>query len=226
MPPVPKLAYTGTLERRVEVFREMETKEQRDADGHVAVTAEVAIYLQSVAIKSQQVLKPGVQRWVLKYAVNEIQADVIAYHGFLEKADHYHEHAPGYHGIAHVQLPPYLRGEVARPHNGAGNELREERYVESIVDKARKRLKTATVDIYRIAEALERKEAYAYRQEYVPWLEVVAQDVGNHPREEVCILEIKQEAQVNDKTQHQQQPWRPPVPPCRLYTADKYAGRF
>ena len=211
MPAPPKLRYAAADVWCVEVHWKMESQKQRQTNGHVAVSAEVAIYLQGIAIQPEQILYPAVQSGIVEYTVNKVEADVIAYHCFLEEAYGNKEHALGKHVACNDQRMPYLGGEVARPDYGAGNELGEKRHKERIVKQRGQRFELSAIHIYRIAEALKREEAYANGQEDVPRLKVEVNHAGNETCKEIGVLEIAQHAQSDAKAQRNQHLWQQPA---------------
>ena len=56
MPATPKVGDARAAIRCIEVDREMKSQQQRDADSHIAVTAEVAIDLHGIAIDAEKIL--------------------------------------------------------------------------------------------------------------------------------------------------------------------------
>ena len=92
-----KVGDAGAAVGGVEVDGEVETQQQGNAYGHVAVAAEVTIYLHGIAIDAQQVLDAGIQGGVVEDAVHEIERDIVADNGFLEQTDDNEIHSLGKH---------------------------------------------------------------------------------------------------------------------------------
>jgi len=88
--------------------------------------------------------------------------------------------------------------EMARAHDGAGHQLREERDVERVIDDVGDDFLLAAVDIDHVGHALEGVEADAHRQddvqrERIEW-------PGHHPRQiagqEIVVLEEAEKTEV------------------------------
>lgn len=84
VPSSPEVGDACAEEWDVEVLREVEAQQQRQTYGHVAVTAEVAVYLKGVPISPEQILETTVQQGRVEHTVYEVDAYIVAYHGFLE----------------------------------------------------------------------------------------------------------------------------------------------
>ena len=72
VPPPPEVSNAVAFVRSVEVHRKAETQQQCNADGHVAIAAEVAVNLHGITVYSQQIFEARVKRWVVKDAVNKV----------------------------------------------------------------------------------------------------------------------------------------------------------
>ena len=72
VPPSPEVSNAVTFVRGIEVHREVETQQQCNTNGHIAIPAEVAVNLHGITIYSQQVFEARVERRVVKDAVNKV----------------------------------------------------------------------------------------------------------------------------------------------------------
>ena len=196
VPTTPEVGDTRTAVRGVEV-----AQQQCDADGHVAVAAEIAIDLHGVAIYTEQILESGIEVGVVEDAVDKVERDIVADDGLLEQSDDDEVYTLGEHHACDAQRLADLWGEITRTDDRAGDELREERHVESILEQIGQRFQTAAIHVDGVAHALESEEADTYRQEDVPRLEVVAEHLGNHACEEIGVFKIAEQSEVNQKTE-------------------------
>ena len=110
-----------------------------------------------------------------------------------------------------------LRNKLRRTHNRSCNELRKERHIEPEIKQVTHRPYPTVKDIGGVGDDLEQVERDADRQdncihhepavfaeavadvrEQIKHLQVRPEDVVDHVREEVRILEICQQAEVDD----------------------------
>ena len=201
MPAAPEIAHTVGLKRRIEVGRESETQQQRDAYRHIAVATKVAIQLHGIADQAEQILHAGVAKRIVEHTVHKVDADIVANHRLLKQANHNQIHAHRNHAVVDHERLTDLRRKVAGTHNRASHQLREERHIERIVEQRIERTQFATIHIDGVTQALEREETDAHRQENVPRLEILPHDKGKVGTEEIGIFEIAQEAQIHRQTQ-------------------------
>src|SRR6476659_8079234 len=87
MPAPPEILQGGGDIRAVEVLWEGNTEEQRDADRHIGVAAEVRIDLHGVAVDGEQDLLRGVLPRHRKDRINDRRRDVAGDHYLLEQPD-------------------------------------------------------------------------------------------------------------------------------------------
>ncbi len=163
VPTSPKVGNARTVVGRIEVQREVETQQQGYADSHIAIAAEIAINLQSVAIDAQQIFYTAIKCGIIKYAIHEVQTDIIADNRLLEQSYHNEIHPAREHVVRDNNGLSYLWSEVCRPYNRPCNQLGEERNIESIVEYRWQRFQRTAVHIDSIAETLKGKETYTYR---------------------------------------------------------------
>ena len=77
VPPTPELRYGSGLIGRVEVGVEMKSQQQGNADGHVAISREVAVDLQGIAVDAHQIFYTRVEGRIVEDALYEVDADII-----------------------------------------------------------------------------------------------------------------------------------------------------
>ena len=127
VPTAPEVGDARRPVRRVEVEREVESQQERDADGHVAVAAEVAIDLQGVAVDTQKVLQSAVKCRIVEDAVYEVETDIVADDGLLEQSDDDEIDATGKHVARDDDGLVDLWREIGGAHEMWGNGFREPR---------------------------------------------------------------------------------------------------
>ena len=135
VPAFPEVAAVGRLVWRVEVARQVEAHEQREADGDVRVAREVGIHLQRIGEEGHKVLEAGEEHRVFEHAVDEVHRDVVAQDDFLEQSVENPEHGHAELQPAQAVFPVELGNEVAGLHDGPCHELGEEGDVESEVEE-------------------------------------------------------------------------------------------
>lgn len=137
------------------------------SDGHVAVPAEIEIYLERVAYSGeprQPPVKPARSVQAIgKHLVHDV-ARGVRYQYLFRKTDDEAAYA-GLSLISCAAAAVYLRGDVMIFDDRPRDELREEGYIEQqLCEIARTALRFA-VDIYRVREPLECEERYADGQD-------------------------------------------------------------
>ena len=104
----------------------MKTQQQSNADSHVTVTAEITVYLHSVAINSKQILQATIEHSIVKNAINEVKTDIIADHCFLEQTYNDEIYTPCKHIFRDNDRLADLWGKVRSTHDRACHQLRKE----------------------------------------------------------------------------------------------------
>ena len=113
--------------RRVEVLRELEAEQQRDADRDVRVAAEVGEDLDRVAVDADQHLERRVPVRRGEDVVDDVRREVVRDHDLQEEpADDQEERARDV-DPPRVARRLELRQQLARADDRAGDEMREER---------------------------------------------------------------------------------------------------
>ena len=83
MPAVPELGNVEALVWEVEVIAQLESHQGCYTDTHVAVTAEICVYLYSIAKDTHKVLESAVHEWVVEDPV-VVLGDIVSYDIFLD----------------------------------------------------------------------------------------------------------------------------------------------
>ena len=205
MPAPPELGDRSRLVGRIEVDREPEAEQQGQPDRHIGVSREVAVNLQGVPVNPHQVLEAAVQHGVVEYPVDEVQADIVRDDRFLEQARQDQKDSASEHVARNENgIPVNLRQKVPGPDDRTRHELRKERQVEQVVDPAPHGLDLPAVQIDHVAHRLEREERDADGQENVRQRQRPVDQPGYGRDDQVGILEIAQQAQIDQQAQHEQ----------------------
>ena len=178
----------------------MEAKQQGYSYRHIAIARKIAIDLQRITIYSHQVLYSRIERRIIEDALYKVHADIIGYHGLLKQSAHYQKNAVPEHLVGNKQRTADLRDKVASTHNGTRHQLREEGYIECIIEQIGERLYLAPIHIDGITQRLEGEKRNAHRQENVQHGEATARQRCPAFEQEIRIFEIAQQAQVNTET--------------------------
>lgn len=220
MPATPELLRVAGLIRRVEVLRQVEAHEQRDADSDVGVAGEVRINLHRVGEQGEEVLEAGEEHRALEHAVDEVDGEVVGKDDLLEQTVQDPEHRYAKLPAGEEERTIELRHELRSADDRSGYELREERDVEAEVEDVFHRLNLAAVDIHGVGDNLEDIERYAHRQdnavheetsivaetvayisEDIEDLNRRAEQVVEDVREEVRVLEVEEQGKVDHYAQ-------------------------
>ena len=201
VPAAPELSDGRALVGAIKVDVELESHQQGDADGHVAVAREVAVYLQGIAIDTQQVLQAAVERRIGKDTLDKVHADVVADDRLLEESADDEPQSRSHHVARDVQWSADLRDEVAGAHDGSRHQLREERHIEGIVEQRVERTNLATIHVDGVAQRLEGEERDSHGQEDAQVAEMTARELRHDVPEEVGVFEVGQQPQVDRETQ-------------------------
>ena len=206
VPALPELADVQALVRRIEVERQLDVEHQRHARGHVAVAGEVEVQLEGVAQRHKPRLR-GVERLRGAKARLHGHAERVRDDDLLEQAQRERVEARG--EVVEVEAAVLrvreLRHDLAVEHDGARDQLREERDEERVVEDVVARHR-ALVAVNHIGELLEGEERDAQRQRHVVEREREAKRAVHVRDEEVVILEVEQHAEVEGEAQqHQRQ---------------------
>ena len=148
----------------VEVALEAIAEQRRDADGDVAVGAEVAVDLHGVAVDGGKQIDGSIRRRIEEGLVDQAHRQPVGDHGLLEHAPQDQHHAePDEHPVG-IGRALQLRQEARRPHDGARHQMRKERDEEHDVDQRARPVEIAAVEIDDVGDALEGEEGDADRQ--------------------------------------------------------------
>ena len=84
VPSPPEVSDTVTLVRSAEIGRNFKSYPQSYTNGNVAITGKIAIKFQGISVDTEKVFQTGVERRIVKYAVDKILSDIIRNNSFLE----------------------------------------------------------------------------------------------------------------------------------------------
>ena len=205
VPAMPKIGHAVRLIGGIEVDGETEAQQQGDTDGHVAVTREVAVYLQGIAVYAKEVLHSGIQAGIVENAFYKVDADIVGDDGFLEQTAHDEEDSFAEHFLRNEQGLADLGNKIAGTHNRSCYQLGEEGYIKDVVQQVIERLQVTAVYVEGIAQRLEGEEGNTDRQEDVEGFVVAVPQRTEHFVKEVSVFEIAQQSQINTQTYHDQQ---------------------
>ena len=196
VPSAPELLDRASGVRPVEVDRELEPQELRDADGDVGVAAEVAVDLHGVGDEADDGVDRGAPGGVAEDGVDDRAGQEVRDHDLLEQAAQDQPHRRGHVHVARVALLVELRDELVGPHDRPGHQVREERQVQEQVAPARRRERTA-VDVDHVGDRHERVEGDAHGQHHLDQRRRPARPQGRcHVRrgdgEEAVVLEVQE----------------------------------
>lgn len=216
MPATPELLRVAGLIRRVEVLREVEAHEQRHADSDVRIAGEVRIDLHRVREQGEEVLEAGEEHRALEHAVDEVHGKVVGEDDLLEQTVQYPEYRYAELPAGEEERLIQLRHKLRGTDDGTGNQLREERDIETEVEDVLDRLDLPAVNIHGVGDNLEDIERYTHRQddaideeasvmaetvanvgEYIEDLNRRAEQVVEDVREEVRVLEVEEQGEVD-----------------------------
>src|SRR5690606_17036748 len=150
--------------RRPEIFGQLESEQQRNADRHIGVSRKIAIDLKCIAVGSHQVFEWRVQIWRIEYAVDEVQRYIIGNESLLYQTANYQEKCCIYLFSGQVQFFVDLRNKIGCAHNWSGNQLREKRNEKHIIEQILRRLRFFPVNVDYVAHRLEGVERNPDRQ--------------------------------------------------------------
>ena len=215
MPATPELLRIHGLIGRIEVLGQIETHQHGHAGSDVRVAGKVCIDLQGIAEKGRQVLEAAVHQGILKHAVCEVDGQVIGQDELFQQAVHNPEDGYSKPASAEVIRLVQLLHKFHGPHDGTGHQLGEKAEIEAEIQEIPHGLYLPSLHIHHIAHGLEGEEGNAYRQDdgvytentgprehvqplsqHIVHLQRQAEEVVHKVREEVRILEIRQDAQV------------------------------
>ena len=204
MPATPELGDIPAEIREAEVPHRLESEQLSNADGHVRVTREIAIDLESEENGRQQ-QRTAALRLVGREDAVHVHRAVIGNHHLLEQAPQNLAHAVHAHLILEGPGPGQLRQQIRRPLDRAGQQLREETHVCEILDDVPCRLQLSTIHVDTVAQRLERVEADADGKDRLEKQTVrlpAEERIRKGGDEEIVILENAQNQQVDDDVQH------------------------
>ena len=206
MPAAPEILERSGAIGLVEIAREAEAEQASKADRHVGIGGKIAVDLHGIAIGGERQFQAGMARRVGKHRIDQVHRDVVGDHRLLHRAPQDQDET------GRRFLPPEARGvaqlrqQVAGPHDRPGHEMGKEAHQQGEIEQPR-RARAAVVDIDHIAQALEREERDADRQDD-RLRQRHARQIGQEPG----ILEPAEHAEVAQDRQPQPQQARSLAP--------------
>ncbi|KAF5040725.1 hypothetical protein DSECCO2_530440 [anaerobic digester metagenome] len=150
MPSSPEVSQRQGLIRFIEIDSKIESHQQSDTDGHIAVAAEIAVNLQGVAIHRHQVFEAAVGARCRKNEI-VVLCHIIGQHSLFEKSLHDQEKPALYFIRIHDDFVLQLGQEKFRTYNRPRHQMRKETHVECVVQKVVGWLQFTLIDINDVA---------------------------------------------------------------------------
>lgn len=177
------------------------------SDGHVAVSAEIEIYLERVAYSGeprQPPVKPARSVQAIgKHLVHDV-ARGVRYQYLFRKTDDEAAYA-GLSLVSCAAAAVYLRGDVMVFDDRPRDELREEGYIEQQLYEAARAAFRLTVYVYRIRQPLKREERYADGQDDPRERDGCSEEGVDVADEKIRVLENAEYAKVKDNGKRENQ---------------------
>ena len=181
----------------IEVLLELKAYHAAEADGHVRVTGEVEVDLQREGYDAQPGAENGEPAVGDGGVVVPELAEAVCDEHLLRHADHEALDAGG-ELVNAAGTEVELVRNVLVAHDGARDELREERDKGAEADIVALHVRVAAVDVYRVGHRLEGIERDAYRQGDAQRLDVDKRQEAKRLGDEVVVLEKAEQGQVDD----------------------------
>ena len=206
MPALPEFADGEALVGGVEVDRDADVEHEADAGRHVAVAGKIEVELERVADGDEPCLR-RIERGGGAKARVDRGGEGIGDDDLLEQAQR--EGIEARREVVKIKAAVFgvgeLRDDLAVQHDRPGDELREERHEQRVIENivARHRAAVAVDDV---GELLEGEKRDAQRQRDAVEREGEAERAVQVFAEEVVILEVEEHAEVGRQAQqHQRQ---------------------
>jgi hypothetical protein len=204
VPAPPELAEAQGAIGAVEVLREDEAQEQRDADRDVGVAREVAEDLHGVGVGGEQDVGCRVGLRDAEDRIDDLAREEVGDRHLLHEADDDERDAGADGDLARIARALELGQELARADDRAGDDVGEEAQVQPDVDRLRGR-QQAAVDVDGVGDGLEDDEADADRQrdrrerQRQPEADLVEQRVGLLCEEPVVLEDAERREVQRDR---------------------------
>ena len=163
VPAPPEVAEPGRAVGVVEVLREDEAHQQREADRDVRVAGEVAVDLGRVGVGGEDRVGREVGLGDAEHRVDELAGEGVGERHLLDQPERDQRQAGADRDPVRVARRLQLGQELARPHDRPGDQVREEAQVDRRVDQ-RGGLGVAALDVDDVGDRLEGEEADPDRQ--------------------------------------------------------------
>ena len=207
VPATPELLDRPRRVRLVEVVREADAHEHREADRHVGVPGEVRVDLHRVRPRADEQLQVGVLAGCDEDGIDDRGREEVRDHDLLEQTAADQPHGTDRVDPVRVAAASQLRGELRHAHDRPGDEVREERQVHGEVDQG-DRFLVAAEDVDQVADRAEREERDADGQQHLDEQRAGRQaqrleQPEHRVDEEAVVLEEAEEHQVEaDADEH------------------------
>ncbi len=199
MPAAPELLDALRGIGTIEVLREADAEQQRQADRHIGVAREVAVDLGGVAVDRQEHVGTGVLLRHREDGVDEIARKEVGDGQLLEEPEADQHDARPDRDLAAIPRRLHLRQELRGAHDRSGDEVREEAEVEREVQQ-RAGLHLAAPHVDHVRDRLEGVEAHACRQRELHQRDREREAHVAAEREHL----LSEEAVVLKRTEHEQ----------------------
>ena len=197
MPPSSEFRNGCSYVRIVEVLKEMESEHSAQADGHITVTAEVKEDLHGVGNGTQPTEHHRNRDAVLHSGEGLIRKNskTIGKQHFFSEA--HHKTGKSIEKVVNGLSAVFdLIGNRFIPDDRSGNQLREERNVQTYIQQVCLNFSFLTVNIKHIGHALKGEERYADGKHNIGNLQTAGNNRINHIACESKILKHKQQTQM------------------------------
>ena len=200
VPAAPELADACSVIWTIEVLWEMESHHFPESDGHVGVAREIEIELHGIGHDGDPGGSGPHGRQISGQKDVHLFPDDIRHEDFLGQS--YHEAVETLKDFRPVPLPVavFLR-DVAIPHNGAGDELREHENVQHVIREPLHGRHFFPIDIDDVGDGLEGEEGDADGKQHLRKRERFQPEKPEKGiqvvHEEIRILEVAQKSQAD-----------------------------
>ena len=212
MPAPPEIRETDRCVRKPEVVGHAEAQAQRRADGSRRVAGEIAEDLPAEGQCSQPRIDEARRTRVVEHAFSCVRQECVGDHHLVEQTE---RHQPE----AKAQLLPRsasrileLRHQLGRTHDRSGDQVREKRHEQGIIEEVARRQCATQIHIKRVRHCCEGVERNADWQHDVELRRRVvhanrARGCREVVQQEIAVLEVQQHAEVrNHRQQHPRAP--------------------
>ena len=208
VPPAPELRDRLRNEGHIEVFQKVEAEHAPKSDGHIGIAGKIVVHLHEIGAGGDPA--EGHADLTLRQHVHRVHqpGQGVGEDRFLGKAQH---EAP--YALAEIVRSLRAARDLLRhgliPHDGAGDELREERDVQAHVHQVLLGPAPAPVHVDHVAHGLEGEKRYADGQRDLRVRDVRPEKGVHVPDGEIRVFEHPQHAHVERDAQDEQRLFAP-----------------